>query len=347
MIIIVARIRSAKVTEVKERIRTRLQSGIHRPGERFLSTREVAAQFEISYQTAHRILDELCTEGWLERRAASGTFVAGRSYTLEGVTLLWNERAKRTQSFGARLLDGIMRRLERDRIPFRILWSNGNTNIEDIRLPTKYFPVIWEYPQAVDECARQRRTCLLLNDRPRPGLQAAFCDSVSIDDFSGGVCAAQMLLQSTLRGAPMGVLSQFRFCVVTGPGTDARSNARRDGFLSIIPNAQVVPAGSWFVEDGFAVAPKALIYGKDGIFCCNDRLAQAILLHCREHKVLCSRLIGFDDAPIAEALNLTTIAVPWEEMITGAVELMKRRINGDSSAAHQLIVTPRPVVRKL
>jgi DNA-binding LacI/PurR family transcriptional regulator len=72
-----------------------------------------------------------------------------------------------------------------------------------------------------------------------------------------------------------------------------------------------------------------------------------VISHAQEHKRVCPRLVGFDDAPVAEELNLTTIAIPWDEVIGGAVEIIKRRLNGDTSAARQLIVTPRPVVRKL
>jgi hypothetical protein len=47
---------------------------------------------------------------------------------------------------------------------------------------------------------RNQIAALLLNDRPRPGLEAALLDSISIDDFSGGASAAQLLAsQGTLR----------------------------------------------------------------------------------------------------------------------------------------------------
>jgi DNA-binding LacI/PurR family transcriptional regulator len=87
--------------------------------------------------------------------------------------------------------------------------------------------------------------------------------------------------------------------------------------------------------------------GRDGVFCCNDRLAQAVLHWCNEHHKVAPPLVGFDDAPVAETLDLTTIALPWEEMIAGAADVIKRRLAGAGGAARQLIFTPRPVIRRL
>jgi DNA-binding LacI/PurR family transcriptional regulator len=56
-------------------------------------------------------------------------------------------------------------------------------------------------------------------------------------------------------------------------------------------------------------------------------------------------VVGFDDAPVAEALNLTTIAIPWHEMVAGAVDIIRRRMNGHTGAAAKLIFAPRPVMR--
>jgi DNA-binding LacI/PurR family transcriptional regulator len=59
------------------------------------------------------------------------------------------------------------------------------------------------------------------------------------------------------------------------------------------------------------------------------------------------RIVGFDDAPIATKLSLSTIAIPWEELIADATDTITRRLSGDRSASRRRIVTPRPVVRTL
>ena len=80
--------------------------------------------------------------------------------------------------------------------------------------------------------------------------------------------------------------------------------------------------------------------GFAGVFCCSDRLAEGVVTHGVRAAV-----VGFDDAPVAETLNLTTFAIPWQEMVTGAVGIIRRRMNGHAGAAAKLIFAPRPVMR--
>jgi transposase len=334
-----SRPRSAKTEEAKTRIRARLKEGAHRPGDKFLSARQVAAQFDVSYQTAHRLLVELTEEGTLERRAQSGTYVPGRKARLSDAQLFFDARARREGSFGARLLSDLTRRLERECIPYELRWTDKRR----VEIYEESLPVLWEAPEIAARCARAHRMALLLNDRPQPGLGAAYLDSVSMDDFSGGAAAAQLLLRAT----PRHLSVPSRFCVLSGPTHDARSRARRGGFLSVAQNAPVVASRSWFFEDGYEVASEAVRLGENGIFCGNDRLAQAVAQFCADNALPCPRLIGFDNAPIAETLHLTTMAIPWEEMIAGAVEIIRRRLTGDTSAARQIIIAPRPVLRKI
>jgi len=327
-----ARPRSLHVAEVKRRLEQRLAEGLHRPGDKFPPAREIADRFGISYQTAHRVLAELESEGKLERRASAGTFIPGGKVFWDGAQLIFSERARRADSFGSRLLDKLTRRLERDGVSFKISWD------DDGKLRRNFIPVIWEAPVALETCARTKRPALLLNDRPRPGLSSAFIDAVSIDDFSGGAGAAELLIQAA--GFTDGL------AIITGPEHDSRSRQRTDGFLSVAANVPVVCAGSWFFEDGYRVAPLAYAAGPNGVFCCNDRLADGFASWCADRNLKPPPLVGFDDAPVAEKLNLTTMAIPWEEFVNGAADLIKRRLNGDSGAAHQLILTPRPVVRR-
>jgi hypothetical protein len=329
-----ARTRSQKVIAVKAQLEERLREGLYRPGERFLSARELAAQYELSYQTAHRLLDELCSEGWVERRAASGTYVPGGESVLNGVRLVFSSRARRPHSFGARLLQGLTERLHRDGLHWEIQWADYGAEI-----PTGCYPVLWEAPAALEICRREKRPALLLNARPQPGLDATLLDSVSLDDYFGGVCAAELLL--TTDSTPE------VFAVITGPENDVRSAARRDGFLSKAVSAVVIRAGGWYVEDGLRVAAMAVHEGIGGIFCANDRLAEAVLRYCAANDLPRPRLVGFDDAPVAAANELTTIAIPWDELCTDAADSIRRRLGGDSSAARQRIVTPRPVLRRL
>jgi hypothetical protein len=328
---------SSRVGDVKKQMEERLRSGRYQPGDRFLSAREAAEEFGISYQTAHRLLDALCKEGLVERRQASGTFLPGGSDSsdikvrYEAVQLFFDVRARRAGSFGARLLHGLGQHLRRDRVSWEVVWTDAPKEIA-----RDCFPALWQDPKTLALCRANGKPALLLNERPMPGLAATFLDSVSIDDYFGGVCAAQHLRQRS---------NGKYFAVVTGPADDHRSRDREAGFRSVLPEATSFCAGGWFREDGLKVAGEAIRWGKDGLFCCNDRLAEGILSYSRSYRLLCPPLIGFDNAPISEILNMTTVAIPWEEFIADAAAVIRQRLSGDASAARQRIVTPSLVLR--
>src|SRR5215475_12057548 len=53
-------------------------SGEFQPGQTFPSVRELAAEFKIHPNTAHKVVQYLIQERWLEARPGIGTVVAGR-----------------------------------------------------------------------------------------------------------------------------------------------------------------------------------------------------------------------------------------------------------------------------
>ena len=148
--------------------------------------------------------------------------------------------------------------------------------------------------------AARKRPALLINDRPPPGLHSLQIDSVSTDDYSGGVCAAQLIAQKL--AGPLGSLPRlsikqptrieekrvtsldrkmsphapfpikappdWKIALFSGPPTDSRSNQRIAGFISLLP-ANITSCPSWFLEDALVVAPRVLGSKPDAIFCCN------------------------------------------------------------------------------
>jgi DNA-binding transcriptional regulator YhcF (GntR family) len=327
----VSRPRSAQVEEVKAKLIHRIQHGFHRPGERFFSNRDLAKRFGVSYQTAHRLISELAAEGWLERRSASGTYIPGNHETISGVQLIFNERGQRAGSYGQRLLQQLTSRLDDERIPWRVSWAGS-----EVRLSRKLFPVIWETPSVLG--VMDSRYALLLNDEPAAGIAASWVDSVSTDDYSGGVCAAELLLKWANPGS--------EFAVLAGPETDARSLRRVAGFKQLVGNARVCWAESWFFEDGRTTARDVIKGNPGAVFCCNDRLAEGLISYCELAQAPLPAIVGFDDAPVAEKLNFSTVAIPWREIADGAVTVIKKRLRGDTATASRQIFAPRPVVRK-
>lgn len=327
------RSRSARVTAVKSSLIARIADGLHRPGERFLSTRAVAQRFGISFQTAHRVISELQAEGYLQRRPSSGTYIAGLKKSLRQAELWFHPRARREGSYGAHLLHQLLAELRRKGISHRVCWPEASA-----RPAENSYPVIWELAEVLDWARTRRQRALLLNDVPAPGLAANLIDAVTTDDYSAGICAAQ-----ALQPRPSG---RGCYVAVAGPAADRRSRRRIEGFCSGIPRARVVSAGGWYFEDGLRVAKRVLAFRPDAVFCVNDRLAEALLAYCREHHLAAPRIVGHDNAPVAETCHLTTIATPWEEMVATAGELIRSRLEDYAGTASHVTLAQQ-LVRRL
>jgi DNA-binding transcriptional regulator YhcF (GntR family) len=338
-----SRTRSHHVADVKQQLIARIVDVHHSPGQRFLSNRAVARRFGVSYQTADILLRELVEEGVLVRRAASGTYIPGERTEQAGVLLVFHPRARHKSSFGSFLLDQLTARLDRERIDWRMSWKTPAA-ASTRPLSVSRYPIIWERPEAVDLAIKLKRTALVLNGRPPAGAGATLIDSVSVDDFSGGAYAAQHLMvrYSSANGSKRS--RRPAFAVLAGPTHDQRSAARVAGFRSVAP-ATVINSATWFYEDALDVADRALNAGRDGIFCCNDRLAQAVVRRASDRARPRPRLVGFDDAPIARWLNLTTIAIPWEELVDAVVGAIRRKQASPASAAIAQLVSTRIVLR--
>lgn len=329
-----ARPRSSHVLEVKAALAARLRNDFAHPGGRFLSTRAVAQRFTISYQTAHRLLGELQAEGLLRREAASGSYVPGKRSALKGVQLIFHPRAKRKGSFGGHLLEQLASALRGQGIDFVRSWPEAGAAP---RRRAEYYPVAWECRAAVQAAANERVFALSLNDRPPVGLGGTYVDAVTTDDFSGGACAAELLKGRT--GHDGG------FAVLAGPADDARSVQRVAGFRAHAGTEMVIAAESWFVEAGLQHAARILAAKPTGIFAANDRLAEALIIYCDEHGEPRPPLVGFDNAPVAERLRLTTIGIPWATMVAQAVQMIGERLAGSTASARHISLAHEPVMR--
>jgi DNA-binding transcriptional regulator YhcF (GntR family) len=323
---------SEKVRNTLEELRHRIRNGVYRPGEKFLSNRALADRFHISYQTADRVLKQLQQEALLERRAGSGTFIRGERTTFTGVALVMSPRSRRKDSFGARLRELLVDRLRGAGIPVSVRTTFRTAG----DIPADRLPIAWEVPALANAFAARRRRAVLVNEAPPPGLAAAWIDSVSSDDFSGGFCAAELLGAEHPGG---------RFVVLAGPRDDPRCRDRVAGFRALFPHARVAYADSWFTESGKTIASRLLTTQPDGLFCCNDRLAQAAIEAAQELGAVPPRIIGFDNAPIAETLNFTSVGFPWEDVADAVLDVVRRRLSGDPRPGRRLVLPPCPIAR--
>lgn len=323
--------RSVRVADAAAALRQRLNSGLYRPGDRFMSNRAAAAQCGISYQTAHRVLNDLVAEGLLERRDRSGTYLPGRVERPASIELVMHPRARTPGSFGAKLLDTLRRELHGLRLG-EVPVSYGM----DARPGPDRLAILWEAAETLRGLIRHGRRAILVNDRPAPGLDNRLIDSVSTDDFAGGVVAAQYLSRTLDPGADCLVLA--------GPRHDPRSRARAAGFQSE-RSAEVIYCANWYAQAAALIAPQVLARRPAGVFCCNDRLAQGLIEVARRDRQMLPRLVGFDNAPVAERLNLTTIAIPWDAIAAAVSRLARERLAGQDHPATHLIYYPSLLLR--
>jgi len=331
-----ARPPSSRILHIESELRNRLTLSSHTPGARFYSNRALAQAYGISQQTAHTILDRLCREGLLARKPASGTFVPGvPPVSLRDVVLVFNRRAQRRDSFGHQLLSLLANALERENISYSIQFTD---TIETYSRYHSSFPVFWEVDESRLRSWEPGRFGLILHREPPLGLAASWLDSILVDDRSGGVMAGE-ILRDSFSPDPGSTL------MVAGPPHDPRSRNRIEGFKAVFPKTRILFACGWFRDHGREIAPDVFRKKPKGIFCCNDRLAEGLIQYGRDKGESLPAILGFDDAPVAETLGFNTIAIPWEEMVENAVQLIRKRLDGDRQISSQRILTPRPVIR--
>lgn len=327
-----------RVRRVTDQLRHDITTSIYQRGDEFPSARAISRRHGVSYQTAHRVIRQLADEGLLVTRHGSGTFVADAAGHPTRVELRFNRRAERPRSFGAALLSLLGDQLSRQGIPFEICRQGAPPPDPDV------FSVTWEDETERDTTTDKPGTFgLALNDRRVHGLAATRIDTVCVDDFSGGVCAAQ-IIRDQFSGRRT---KTDRVAILAATDADERSNDRVRGFRSslAVGRQDVVEAGGWTDADAEAVATDLLAREPRFVFCCNDRLAAGLLEFCRRDGRETPAIVGFDNAPVAEDVALTTVGIPWREFVAAAVEVIAKRVRGDRSIARRQVFPLQPVLR--
>jgi DNA-binding LacI/PurR family transcriptional regulator len=169
---------------------------------------------------------------------------------------------------------------------------------------------------------RLRRLATVLVDVRHPGF-----DSVHTDDFAGGrLVAAHLLEQGHRRFAFLGEAQESDAYV-------SPSQRRLAGYRAALAEAGHPLRSSdvrLTVHGQALLAARELLSGDDrptAVFAADDTLAAGVLRAERGVAV-----VGFDDGPLAEALDLTTVRQPLEESGRTAMELLLRRLERPGAA---------------
>jgi LacI family transcriptional regulator len=174
-------------------------------------------------------------------------------------------------------------------------------------------------------------------------------DACVADNRAGGAAAAQLLLDAGHR----------RIAALFGPRDTSTGRDRAAGFLDRLADAGATPGedrlryGSFDFAYGRASLPELMTQPDPptAIFCSNDEIALGALNAACERQLRVPddvAVVGFDDLDQAAwpLIGLTTISVPFADMLHSAVNLLLERIGGYAGGGRRLIHPVKPVLRR-
>jgi LacI family transcriptional regulator len=164
-------------------------------------------------------------------------------------------------------------------------------------------------------------------------------DAVITDDYHGAYEAVRHLARA----------GRQRIGLISGPLKISNAKERWQGFHDALKaegltyESGLVIEGDYRIESGFRAGHALLSHRPDGIYVANHLMTIGLLKAAEEMGMSCPDdfgLVSFDDYPWLSIFRprLTTVELPKHQLGSEAVELLIRRITGDTSKA---------VVRKL
>ena len=360
--------RKTKHQEISRQLRASVASGSFDATRRLPSETQMVKQFRVSRPTVARALLDLQTEGLIERRAGSGTFLRQSAPGPAATRLLGLlvPGAETTEIFG--LICGELASLARVN-DWSLLWSgamhpqrDSDDSLEHAERNCQQFierkvsgvffapfELVKEGDQTnrrLTELLRQAGIPVVLLDRDFLSFpNRSDFDLVGIDNLAGGFLVADHLLK----------LGCKRIYFVARPLSAATVEARIAGVREAMGRRGIEPAPDWVrLGDPADVKFVRLITaGKpaDAFICANDYTA-AILMRSLENLGLRVprdvRVAGFDDVKYSTLLSvpLTTIHQPCRDIARIAFRLLLARIAEPSLPPHNVFLTPTLIVRE-
>ena len=154
-------------------------------------------------------------------------------------------------------------------------------------------------------------------------------DFITIDNELGGYIATQHLIS----------LGHKKIGCITGPLTEFGAKRRLQGYKTALSeegiplDESMIFEGNYHLESGYQGASYLIKKGVTAIFACNDMMAIGVNRFATEKNLSIPNdlsLVGFDNNPMAELLNisLTTVSQPAELMGKQACSILLGKIKG-------------------
>ncbi len=352
-----------KYRAIIQSLRSAIDNGTYGVGSRLPSEHEMVRAYGASRVTVIRALQELRSQGYIDRRAGSGTFVSG-------------SRAKKRFTFGllipdlgeTEIFEPICRSMASTQhhenhslVWGKTLSSSGTTEAEAREVcgrlvasrvsgvflaPIEGNPAKDAINAAIAEALSQAGIPVVLLDRDICDYpNRSRFDVVGIDNRrAGSVATRHLLAAGCQRVAFFGRPYMAPSCVARSRGyRDVIAEAGTDHAPPLVEHLDPADQGrvAAIMED----------YRPDGIVCSNDRLAAVLMRTLAGLGISVPgqvKLISFDDVQYASLVTvpLTTIHQPCDQIGAAAMRAMYDRIASPDMPARDILLDFRLVVRE-
>lgn len=359
---------TSKHREISRQLLSEIASGKYGGAGRLPSEAQLVKRFGVSRPTVGRALRDLQTEGLIERRTGSGSYVRRQSSAASSTRQLGLliPGLGTTEIFG--IICGELASLARAH-EYTLLWGDSTHPMQDQDVSREHAMKLCEQfierrvagvffapfePMNGQEQVNERITerfgragvpvVLLDRDQVAFPLRSTL-DLVGINNLAGGYLLAEHLIKLGCR----------RFAFVAIEHYPPTIEARMAGVREALVRHRLESPPDWIhvgnPEDIKFV--RSLTSGRrwDAIVCGNDLTAAQLLRALEKNNVRVPRdvrVVGFDDAKYATLLSvpLTTIHQPCRDIAIIAYRAMLDRIAEPTLPSRTLLLTPRLVVRE-
>jgi GntR family transcriptional regulator of arabinose operon len=351
-----------KYRAIMQMLSSAIDSGTYGVGSRLPSEHQMVRNYGASRVTVIRALQELRSQGYIERRAGSGTFVsASRAKRLVFGLLIPDLGETEVFEPICRAMASAQQGDSHSLVWGKTLSSAATTEAEarDVcnRLTSSgvsgvFFAPIEGNPEkdsinaAIAGALSQAGIPVVLLDRDIFGCpRRSRFDVVGIDNRRAGFVAARHLIETGCRRVA------FLGRPYMAPSCVARSRGYRDAVAESGEGLAPPLVDHFDPTDGVRLAAVMESYRPDGIVCSNDRFAAVLMRTLAGLGISVPdrvKLASFDDVQYASLVTvpLTTVRQPCDQLGAAAMRAMYERLKDKDMPARDILLDFRLVVRE-
>lgn len=356
--------KKTKHQQILEHVRQSILGGTYKAGDRLPTDGQLMRQFSTSRPTVARAMRDLEMEGYLERRAGSGSFVRVPAQTKPSLIGILTPEVGEHELFQP-ICSEIALQCQKHNLS--LLWAetpgNGNGETDHERnakelceryislgvagvffAPVEFSETMLVANREIAEQLDSNGISVVLLDRDIERLpKRSRFDLVGIDNFRAGYVQADHMLN----------LGAKRIAYVSREVSASTIDLRIAGFRHAMSSQGSKAADTLqfcgdldsksFIDSIVAQSP-------DAIICANDTTAMMLMRSLIQRGIKIPddiRMIGIDDVKIASMamVPLTSIHQPCRAIGSAAVNTMVRRIENRKMCAHDIQVDVELIVR--